>query len=919
MESCRSAAGLRFARAWEAADPALRKALSAAGVATAAGVAYLTDGTWEDAQSAARSLAEGKAEDILVAQWAGELQLLQDAARGATAADCARFARRAHEDLAAEAEVLLRASGGPLEIATRAETQKRMLSYAPAPPAVRARRLSADADPVGGEGPNARAEAEEARRRVQVAALAELLREAEAPVVLVAEGSAHPERVLAAAAGGRRARTLEKWLGVWRRYRAWLLDTTGQVFPRRPGDLIDYMIVRADEPCGRSTLLAVRGLFQVMEEMAGVEPAARLSSLPSVVSIGEDLLAGVQQRVRRGGGEAPRYTRAHVVALEKVVVDVDSPLYHRLYAFWKLLSVWGTLRFDDHRGCGTGALRMSARGLEGCLTRTKTTGRGKRVAHRPLLVSREAFVQEGGWLATGWVLWAAWAPDHRDYFLRPPTAGYAGLEPREITYTQAAAATRALHRHLPGPGGRCLLPSAQAAAYWTEHTPRNFLPSAAALMEFPSEWIDGLGCWSPTGSKAYIRTVQARAKIMQDRVAASLQGSGAAEFFDDGSVIEGLVTHLAALGATEEEADLQRGLLAVACAEELEPEVPVSRNMADDSDNATVVPSPSEPSSDAEGTGGCEALSDEHGDRARGTGAMFGQPAPEVLVGNPQRLLLPLSREASGGSRACPSDYTTDRDRVGAAVPEYDQMDVLGWPSGIRGPAIAGARTCSVSRARGSTMRGNVEGRSVGGESSRARGLRDQMDAEARASDLLEAGGTTMPSNVEALRAQNSPGGDEDLLGTAFEWTESLPEGREWQVQEEQDDEELGAERLEVAPVAPPLEVAAAEELLREASAVVEKAPEEADYETPAGEQGYVVSLGKRDWRRLHYIGGCSRLPGVHYLRFEFLGAERPSPEQCDDVCRQCWGAKGRAPALEDDAGLLVGELSPETSEAEEP
>jgi len=561
MEGFKSTATLRFERAWEAADPALRKALAEAGASSGPSLAYLTDGSWEDAKAAAVGLAGpliGE-DDVRMAQWAGELQLLQDAARGATSDQGARRARRAPEDLAVDAELYLRASGGTLEVEARTETRKRMLSYAPPPPAVRARRLSTDVDPDGNEGPTARAAAEEARRNIQVAALSELLREAEAPVVALAEGSAHPERVLAAAAGGRRARTLEKWLGAWRRYRAWLRDTAGYVFPRRPGDMIDYLIMRAEEPCGRSTLISIRGLFQVMEEMAGVEAAARISSMPAVISLGEDLLAGVQQRVRRGGGEAPRYTRAHLVALERAIADETTPVFLRMYAFWKLVSTWGTLRFDDHRGCGTGALRLSARGLEGCLSRTKTTGGGKRVAHRPLLVSRGAYVQVEDWLASGWVLWAEWAPDHRDYFLRPPTAGYAGLEAREMSYTQAAAATRALHRHLQGPGGLSLLPSAQAAAYWTEHTPRNYLPSAAALMEFPSEWIDGLGCWSPTGSKAYVRTTQARAKIMQDRVATALRGPGAMEFFEDGSIIDGLAKRLEALGRTRRRSTCSAG------------------------------------------------------------------------------------------------------------------------------------------------------------------------------------------------------------------------------------------------------------------------------------------------------------------------------------------------------------------------
>ena len=56
---------------------------------------------------------------------------------------------------------------------------------------------------------------------------------------------------------------------------------------------------------------------------------------------------------------------------------------------------------------------------------------------------------------------------------------------------------------------------------------------------------------------------------------------------------------------------------------------------------------------------------------------------------------------------------------------------------------------------------------------------------------------------------------------------------------------------------------------------------------------GYVVSLSRSDWRRVHRIGGCTRRPGVHYLRFELVGDDKPKPEDYDDFCRQCWKSGG--------------------------
>jgi hypothetical protein len=75
---------------------------------------------------------------------------------------------------------------------------------------------------------------------------------------------------------------------------------------------------------------------------------------------------------------------------------------------------------------------------------------------------------------------------------------------------------------------------------------------------------------------------------------------------------------------------------------------------------------------------------------------------------------------------------------------------------------------------------------------------------------------------------------------------------------------------------------------------------------------GFVVSLTKTDWRRLHRFGGCSRMPGVHYLRFELLGLGRPRVDQYDDFCRGCWPEAGPDEEFSDD------ELESETENEEE-
>jgi len=98
---------------------------------------------------------------------------------------------------------------------------------------------------------------------------------------------------------------------------------------------------------------------------------------------------------------------------------------------------------------------------------------------------------------------------------------------------------------------------------------------------------------------------------------------------------------------------------------------------------------------------------------------------------------------------------------------------------------------------------------------------------------------------------------------------------------EEEEPCEVSAE----APPTPPAEPASSQA----AAPVLPVAPSPED--PPVS--GFVVSLSKSDWRRLHRIGGCARHPGVHYLRFEWLGDAKPAPEAYDDFCRQCWRTGG--------------------------
>jgi len=370
---------------------------------------------------------------------------------------------------------------------------------------------------------------------------------------------------------------------------------------------------------------------------------------------------------------------------------------------------------------------MTARGLEAVLTRTKTTGPGKRISELPLVVGFESYLREPAWLAVGWDLWKAKAPYVRDYFLVKPAASLDATLPVELSYEQSSRLSRAVLAGLPRASDMLQALGEPVVGLFTQHSARCWLTSLAALTQVPDADLAFLGRWAPTTAKGYVRTATEVILKVQTAVAFRLR----AELLSPADAM---------LGEQSAYLEMRREL---------------RRRLYD------------------------EKVIDAH--------------FVEL-----QAWTLQLALE----------------------TPERPPL----WEPLAAGSAALGAEEAA-EKADGSA-----------GE--------------------VEAG--------DAAPAPPTP-------------PYPLPSG---------------------ASAVPPLPV------------------EEPAAGPPSA--GYVVSLSRTNWRRLHRIGGCSRHPGVHYLRFELLGLERPQPDDYDDYCRQCWktGAPEEPSDEEDsetdqdegDAPLLVEE-----------
>ena len=121
--------------------------------------------------------------------------------------------------------------------------------------------------------------------------------------------------------------------------------------------------------------------------------------------------------------EAPQYLTSMIRSMEKLVVG-DGLAYWRAYAWLKLLTIWSLVRGEDSTWLDARTLVYEeGLGISGKLSRTKTTGPGKKVKTREVHVCSRAYVAEPGWLKAGWEIWQR-APTDREHFTLLPTMDY---------------------------------------------------------------------------------------------------------------------------------------------------------------------------------------------------------------------------------------------------------------------------------------------------------------------------------------------------------------------------------------------------------------------------------------------------------------------------------------------------------------
>ncbi len=394
---------------------------------------------------------------------------------------------------------------------------------------------------------------EMAQRERYLDELADLLLELGAPVVDQVSSSADVRAALKLTAGGRRARTLRTRLRGWRAFARWLGPAKGVRYPTSWSSVLEYAQERADEPCGKQSLLGLFWAVAFVERAGGYGSINPITASPLYQAACKEVLAKVTARAGGQPAAPARRPLVAVMAMLELAIGCDEvPMWMRGFAFWKLLQCWCTLRHDDHRGINPTDWRPSQAGLTVTLLRSKTTGADKRVDRRPIGISCDAYLVLPDWCERGLGIWRTLAPWPRDYLLAAPDAGLGAAVPRELTYGEASGWSRAWYHRLCDERGLSCLRDHVGSRY-TEHSGRHWLPSVAYAMGAPEADLEVLGGWAAKPSRAYLDSVADKMMAIQAGVARRLRANaGGADVAGEARLLSALEEDLVGQGLARE-------------------------------------------------------------------------------------------------------------------------------------------------------------------------------------------------------------------------------------------------------------------------------------------------------------------------------------------------------------------------------
>ena len=334
---------------------------------------------------------------------------------------------------------------------------------------------------------------------------------------------------------GRRANTLRVHVRLGERMREYTRSTHGAEWFRNAAEVMDYIAGRLEEPCGKTVPNSIYSTIKFLELSAEIPAQRRMGGDQRL----ENFINEVNRShwwVARPRISANRWPLAIVICWEFVVMDKEQHQYIRLYAWFKLVKLWGMLRWSDTTGVPAESLKFEgSAGLSGEVVRSKTSGLGRRVEIQHFYITGEAWLLAEGWLKTGYKLFVAMGEkarnQKRDFMMPRPSVDLEEFRGAMVNYGDAMTMTRALLWELkaPKPGTTVmmnLLLEEEALGFWSEHSERVTMSSWAAALGVKQEIIKRWGRWRPSVDEEYVKTTRILVSQAQHMVADTLKETG---------------------------------------------------------------------------------------------------------------------------------------------------------------------------------------------------------------------------------------------------------------------------------------------------------------------------------------------------------------------------------------------------------
>ena len=338
---------------------------------------------------------------------------------------------------------------------------------------------------------------------------------------------------------GRRLGTLRQHLRNAEKISRFCIASYNRRWMTEPRDFYDLVASRLSEPCGRHVPRALLTSIGFIEQAAEVDEGARLSRNPGVRNFLREVESSAGWKTGRITKKASPYPLMVVLALEDTVMRKEEKSYARWYAWLKLVKLWAALRWDDVQGVPNPALVMRTDGtLVGKITRSKTTGVGKKVEVMNFYISGQAYFLQPEWLLTGWTLngWmsAQSGMTERDYLAPLANQHLTGFRRAMTKYSDATSMTRALlcrlrvdvratekDTDLAGIDPTLVFP--EAIGFWSEHSERGTMNTWMQMAGVPPEVRRMVGRWSVSQEEEYLRNLEASVTGAQQKVAQMVQ------------------------------------------------------------------------------------------------------------------------------------------------------------------------------------------------------------------------------------------------------------------------------------------------------------------------------------------------------------------------------------------------------------